>query len=62
MFCLSSTLALSFCNLTLSQNDGCTPLDMACQNGHSAVVELLLSRHADVNKATVRVLQSNVIE
>ena len=33
-------------------DDGATPLYIACQNGHTSIVEALLGRDADVNKAT----------
>ena len=30
--------------------DGTTPLNIACENGHSDVVNILISNGADVNK------------
>ncbi len=38
----------------MQTTDGATPLWIACQEGHQAVVGLLLDRGADVNQAEVR--------
>ncbi len=35
-----------------NSNNGATPLFMACQNGHVAIVDALLVNGADVNQAS----------
>ena len=37
------------CNVSSEDNDGMTPLHIACQNGHTRIAELLLDRGADIN-------------
>jgi ankyrin repeat protein len=38
-------------DINKAQNDGCTPLHMASQQGHVDVVRVLLEQGADINKA-----------
>ena len=35
------------CNVSSEDNDGLTPLHMACQNGHTKVAQMLLNRGAN---------------
>ena len=37
------------CNVSPEDNDGMTPLHIACQNGHKKVAGLLLDRGAEVD-------------
>ena len=37
------------CGVSSEDNDGKTPLHIACQNGHTKVVKILLARGADVD-------------
>ena len=36
------------CNVASEDNSGMTPLHIACQNGHTKVVEMLLAKGTDV--------------
>ena len=37
------------CNMVSEDNDGMTPLHIACKKGHTKVVEILLGRETDVD-------------
>ena len=37
------------CKVSSEDNDGMTPLHIACQNGHTKIAELLLDRGAEVD-------------
>ena len=38
------------CNVSSEDNDGMTPLHIACQNGHTEIAGLLLDRGAEVDR------------
>ena len=37
------------CNFSSEDNDGMTPLHIACQSGHTKIADLLLDRGADID-------------
>ena len=37
------------CNVSSEDNDGMTPLHIACQSGHTKIAGLLLDRGADID-------------
>ena len=41
------------CKVSSEDNDGMTPLHIACQNGHTKVIQILLARGADVDHRNV---------
>lgn len=50
--CVDSwTLPSTGADINTQANDNATPLYEACKNGHSHIVDFLLSQGADANKA-----------
>ena len=49
-YSISLYLLHSIFNISLTSQDGTTPISIAAQNGHAAAVELLASSGADLDK------------
>ena len=51
MYVVNALLAKKEIQIYQAKNDGCTPLFIACQNGHVKVVKALLTnKEIDINK------------
>ena len=57
-----SRLEVNHTSYSLTVQDGCSPLYVASQEGHSDVVDILLVAGADVHQATTKVWYTVVLE
>ena len=49
MFRIAQLIVEGKCDISPEDDDGMTPLHIACQNGHISVAEFLLANKADVD-------------